>query len=99
MMRLWKAPAPPRPRENCSLRLIFLAASSLKILVDDVADVLEVDGEGDDLHGAVALALVEAAARQLGHVELDGLVELVDDVVHARDFARPARGRWSSAPS
>jgi hypothetical protein len=34
-----------------------------QVLVDDVADMFEIDGEGDDLHCPFALALVEAAAR------------------------------------
>ena len=76
------------------LALDLLGGKLGEILIDDIADVLQVDGEGDDLHGPVALALVEAAARQLGDVELDGLVELVDHVVHARHLAhqRPVVG-------
>ena len=70
------------------LALDLLGGKLGEVLVDDVADVLQVDGKGDDLHGPVALALVEAAARELGHEELDRLVELVDRVVHARDLAR-----------
>ena len=45
----------------------------------------------------LALALVEAASRQLGDVELDRLVEPVDDVVHARDLATSARSLGISA--
>src|SRR5205823_13487715 len=69
------------------LALDLLAGKLGEVLVDDVADVLQVDAEGDNLHGPVALALVEAAARQLGDVELDRLIELVDHVVYARDLA------------
>ena len=45
--------------------------------------MLEIDGERYDLHGAPAFAFLEAPARELGHVELDGVVEPVDDIVHA----------------
>ena len=69
---------------------IFLmpAITSLvaSIFVDDVADMFEVDGEGDDLHRAPSFALVEAAPHQLGHVEFDGLVETVDEIVHLGDL-------------
>ena len=67
--------------------MIFLRRELAQILVDDVADMLEIDGERHDLHGAAALALVERVARELGDVELDRLVEPVDDIVQARHVA------------
>ena len=44
--------------------------------------MLEIDGERHDLHGAASLALVEAVARELGDIKLDGFVEPIDDIVH-----------------
>jgi len=46
--------------------------------------VLQIDGEGNDFHRPLSLALVQAAAGQFGQIEFDGLVEAVDAVVHAR---------------
>src|SRR5271163_5000629 len=57
--------------------LDFLDGELAQILVDDVADMFEVDSEGHDLHGAAALALVETVARELGDVELDRVVQAV----------------------
>jgi hypothetical protein len=45
--------------------------------LDDVADLLHVDGEADDVGPAPALALVQGLARDLGHVVLDGRVQVV----------------------
>ena len=66
--------------------LDLLGRELAQILVDDVADMFEVDGKGNDLHRPLSLALVEAAAGQLGDIELDRLVEAVDAVVHPRDL-------------
>jgi hypothetical protein len=49
--------------------------------LDDVAHLLEVDRERDDVGPAPAFLLVERLARDLGEVEFDGGVEVVDDVV------------------
>ena len=46
--------------------------------------MLQIDGEGDDLHRPLALAFVQAAAGELGEVELDRLVQTVNRVVHLR---------------
>ncbi len=51
--------------------LDLLGCKLAQILVDDVADMLEVDGEGDDLHRPLSLTLVETAAGELGDIELD----------------------------
>src|SRR5260370_5016683 len=59
-----------------------------EVLVDDVADVLEVDRKRDDLHGASSVSIVKTFAGHLGHIELYRLVQAVHDVVHARDFCR-----------
>ena len=66
------------------------AAAFLDLLVldvgddplDDVADLLHVDREGDDVGPAPALLLLQRLARDLRQVELDRRVQLVDDVVH-----------------
>jgi hypothetical protein len=57
-------------------------------VLDDVADVLEVDGEGHDLGPAAALALVQRLAADLRQVQLDRGVQLVHHVVHALHLAR-----------
>src|ERR1039458_3739161 len=48
----------------------------------NIAHMLEIDGEGNDFHRPLSFALVEAAAREFGHIKLDRLVETVDAVVH-----------------
>jgi hypothetical protein len=53
--------------------------------------VLMLGGETDpdqlnDFHGAATLGVVEAAARELGDIELDRLVQPVDGIVHPRDL-------------
>ena len=58
-----------------------------------VADLLHVDGEGDDVGPAPALALGQRLSRDLREIELDRGVELVDRVVHVAQAVRPARGR------
>jgi hypothetical protein len=68
------------------LSLDFLGRNLAQVLVDDVARVLQVDREGDDLHGAAALAVIKAAARKLGDVKLDRFVQPIDGVVHPRDL-------------
>ena len=42
------------------LVLDLLGGELHQVLVDDVADMLEVDGEGNDLHGAAPVGVVEA---------------------------------------
>ena len=67
-----------------------------QVLVDDVADMLEVGGEGDDLHRPAAFRLAHVLLADLGQVQLDRLVQPVDDVVvlarpGRRDCDRPSR--------
>ena len=54
-------------RRKLEPALDLLGGEFAQVLVDDVADMLEIDGEGNDFHRPLSLALVEAAARQLGH--------------------------------
>ena len=56
------------------------------MLIDNVADMFEVDGERDDLHGAPPILIVEALAGHSGYIELDRLIQAINDVVHARDL-------------
>src|SRR6202047_4258543 len=49
-----------------------------QVLVDDIAHVLKIDGEGNDLHRPPSLAFIETSARKFGHIKLDRLVETVD---------------------
>src|SRR5438105_1166735 len=39
--------------------------------------MLQIDGEGNDLHGACTIPLLEALSRDLGYVELDRFVDPV----------------------
>jgi hypothetical protein len=54
--------------------------------LDDVADLLHVDGEADDVGPAAAFFLGQRLARDLGQVVLDRRIELVDGVVHLAQF-------------
>src|ERR1700739_3057970 len=69
------------------LALDLLVCEFHQILIDDVADVFEVDGKGDDFGGAAAIAIVQAAAGNLGNIEFDHLVQSIDDVVHSWNFS------------
>src|ERR1700722_483120 len=70
------------------LVLDLLAGQLHQILVDDVANMFEVDGEGDYLHGASRIAIIKAFAGHFGDVKFYRFVQSIDDVVHARDFGR-----------
>jgi hypothetical protein len=67
------------------LKLAFdlLGSDFVEIFVDDVADVFQIDRERDDFHGAPAPTFVQAATCELGDIELNRLVKMVDDIVHA----------------
>ena len=64
-----------------------------QVLVDDVADMLEIGGEGQHVDGAPRIGIVELLAADPDDVELDRLVQLVDRVVHALDVFAEACGR------
>src|ERR1700751_465665 len=70
------------------LALDLLARQLHQILVDDVADMLKVDGEGDYFHGASPIPIIQALTGHFGDVEFYRLVQSIDDVVHVRDFGR-----------
>ena len=80
-----------------------MAGELHQVLVDDVADMLEVGGEGQDLDVALAVLLAELGARGLDEVELDRLVEPVDRVVggfdrlHRPGIVAARRRRWCRA--
>ena len=100
--RAWKAcsSASALGREGVAV-LDLLGGELHQVLVDDVADMLEVGGEGQDLDVALAFLLAELGARGLDQVELDRLVELVDRVVGGLDrlhapWDRSSRTRPSS---
>src|SRR5579883_806054 len=65
--------------------LDLLACQFHQVLVDDIADMLEVGGEGQDLDVAPAFLLAEIRARDLDQVELDRFVQPVDGVVGLLD--------------
>ena len=60
----------------------LLVLHVLQHALDDVADLLHVDRERDDLGPALALLLRQRGARDLRQVELDGGVERVDHFLH-----------------
>ncbi|KAI1692121.1 hypothetical protein DdX_21421 [Ditylenchus destructor] len=58
------------------------------ITLDDVADLLHVDREADDVGPAAAFLLAQRLARDARHVVLDGRVELVHRVVELAQLLR-----------
>ena len=71
---------------KCDAAPDLLGCEIHQILVDDVADVLEIDREGNDFHCAIAVAIIQAVAGHSRDVELHRLIEAVDGVVHAADL-------------
>ena len=65
-----------------------LVLDVLQDALDDVADLLHVDRERDDVGPAAALLLRERLARDLRQVELDRRIELVDRVVELAQLLR-----------
>ena len=59
------------------------------VLVDDVADMLEVDREGLHLAEPARFRFAQALARDRGDVALQRLVQAVDDVVQAARLGDP----------
>jgi len=55
-------------------------------IVDDIADMLQVGGEGDQLDATVTVLFVELVAAHPCEIELDRLVQCVDVVV---EFGKP----------
>ena len=56
--------------------------------LDNVSDLLHVDGERDDVRPAPALLVVERLAADLREVELDRRVQFVHDIVHLAQTLR-----------
>ena len=57
-----------------------------QVAVDDVADMLEIGGEGQDLDAAMALLGLELLLAEPRQIELDRLVQRVDRVVRRLDL-------------
>ena len=72
----------------------LLVLDVLHHALDDVADLLHVDREADDVGPAPAFALGQRLARDLRQVELDRRVQPVDRVVHARTRSASSRSLW-----
>src|ERR1700675_548114 len=70
------------------LVLDLLAGQLHQILVDNVADMFEIDGAGDYLHGASSIPIIKSFAGDFGDVEFYRFVQSIDVVVHAQDFGR-----------
>ena len=65
--------------------LDLLGGDLAQALVEDVADVLEIDGEGKDVRAALGIGLAQAVlAADGGQVQLHRVVQLVERVVHGR---------------
>ena len=73
-------------REGVALADLLLGELA-QVLVDDVADMLEIGDQGDDLEQAAALLLGQLVARDLDEIELDRLVDGVDPVIGLGDGA------------
>ena len=67
--------------------------------LDDVAHLLHVDGERDDVGPAPALLHLQRLPRDLRQVELGRRVQVVDGVVQCGGCRPPAHGRPTSAPA
>ena len=74
-----------------ALRLDLLVLDVDQHALDDVADLLHVDREADDVGPAPAFFLAQRLARDLGQVVLDGRVQLVDRVVELAQFCGQAQ--------
>ena len=70
------------------LSLDLLLGEFHQVFVDDVTDVLEIDGERHNLHGAMSLAIVEAVPRQFRNVELYRIIQFINDVIPSLDLER-----------
>ncbi len=71
-------------REGIALADLLLGELA-QVLVDDVADMLEIGDQGDDLEQAPALLLGQFVAGDLDQIELDRLVDGVDAVISLGD--------------
>ena len=80
VQRLDLAPALVR---EAQLTADLLLRQLEQALVDDVADVLEIGRERQDLRGVAALVGGQRLAADVGDEQLDRLVQLVDAIVHA----------------
>src|SRR3546814_14954143 len=69
--------------------LDLLGCQLHQALVNDVADMLEIRGEGHDVAAPAAVFLAERFAADFGEVQLDRLVPAVARVVHMLDLAHP----------
>ena len=78
---------PCRPSEKFRCLRIFFSSISIRISLDDVADVLQIDRERHDVRPAPAFSLLERIAAHLRQVKLDRGVQIVDVVIHPVNFA------------
>ena len=56
-----------------------------QVLVDNVADMLEIYSEGDHFHGPSTILIAQAGPRNARHIELHRLVQLIHRIVHIGD--------------
>ena len=83
---------------EAAVLLDLLVLDVLEHALDDVADLLHVDRERDDVGPAPALLLRQRLARDLRQVELDRRIELVDGVVELRAARPTGAGRCCGSP-
>ena len=57
-----------------------------QILVDDVPNMLNVDGKRNDFCGALTVSIVETFTSYFCYVELYRFVQAIDYIVHTADF-------------
>src|SRR5258708_12618258 len=65
------------------LVLDLLAGQLHQILIDDVADMFEVDGEGDYLHSASPIPIIKAFTGPFGNVEFYRFFQSIAALVHS----------------
>ena len=85
-------------RREAQPLLDLLGGDLAQALVQDVADVLEVDREGEDVRAAPGVGLAQALlAADRGQMQLDGVVQRVERVVHGGSLASSLRSSFCSA--
>ena len=69
--------------------LDLLGSDLAQALVQDVADVLEVDGEGQNVRATLGVGLAQPILAADGRqVQLHGVVQVVERVVHRRELGQ-----------
>src|SRR5450759_3135326 len=86
-------------RRELKPALDLLGGELAQILVDDIAHVLEIDGEGNDLHRPLSLALVDTSARSLVMIAAITLRSMTSTWSPMRRVSRAASAKASDGVS